>query len=323
MTPDEKEKISNLSTLAGGLAGAQTAKNAVDANRLTTRVEKERIQSLAEKGFVEVEGTEEWIKYKQLEEKGSQPEYATLREQLAKEETIKVKFVDPYGRTVEYDVLLPMFQYGTANKIEDGIVYANGKYQLVNRAGGLLQLAGGTVEYIGGSVSCSTGITCAVGAFVAAQGLDNMYSGSNTLVSGKPVKTMGAKGLEALGVPPEYSEISYAAIGLGGSITTVLTSPKTGKSVTVLVDKDSRITRSFSNKGDISSGKGNSTPKQTNLPSNVIVDAEAGGYSYYDKFRNKDGSWNWPKNLGFAEDPRAFSILCHDNLAVITLSHYP
>ncbi|WP_340614500.1 TNT domain-containing protein [Xenorhabdus thailandensis] len=180
-------------------------------------------------------------------------------------------------------------------------MYKDGKYQLSTRAGGLIQAAGGAVEIIGGAVSCGTGIGCAVGAVMATQGIDNLYTGSNILESGKPIKTMGAQGLEALGVPPEYSEITYAAIGLGGSVTTVLTSPKTGKTVTVLVDKDNRITRSFSDKGNVPNG--NSTPKQTNLPSNTIADAEAGGYSYYDKFRNKDGSWNWPKNLGFAEDP--------------------
>ncbi len=194
-----------------------------------------------------------------------------------------------------------MFQYGKTDALTDNLVYADGKYQLTTRAGGLLQTAGGAVEVIGGTVSCGTGIGCAVGAVMATQGLDNMNAGSNTLVSGQPVKTMGAKGLEALGVPPEYSEITYAVIGLGGSVTTVLTSPKTGKTVTVLVDKDNLITKSFSDKGNVPNG--NSTPKQTNLPSNIIADAEAGGYSYYDKFRNKDGSWNWPKNLGFAEDP--------------------
>ncbi|MBC8954444.1 hypothetical protein [Xenorhabdus sp. PB62.4] len=139
-----------------------------------------------------------------------------------------------------------MFQYGKADALTDNLVYKDGKYQLSTRAGGLIQAAGGAVEIIGGAVSCGTGIGCAVGAVMATQGIDNLYIGSNILESGKPIKTMGAQGLEALGVPPEYSEITYAAIGLGGSVTTVLTSPKTGKTVTVLVDKGSRITRSFS-----------------------------------------------------------------------------
>ncbi|MDC9597785.1 hypothetical protein [Xenorhabdus anantnagensis] len=194
-----------------------------------------------------MEGTEEWIKYKQLEEKGNSPEYAALRDQLAKE-TLTIDVPQPDGTVAHY--AFPMFQYGNADALADNLVYADGKYQISTRAGGLIQAAGGAVEIIGGTVSCGTGIGCAVGAVMATQGIDNLYTGSNILESGKPIKTMGAQGLEALGVPPEYSEITYAAIGLGGSVTTVLTSPKTGKTVTVLVDKNNRITKSFSDKGN-------------------------------------------------------------------------
>ena len=35
----------------------------------------------------------------------------------------------------------------------------------------------------------------------------------------------------------------------------------------------------------------------------AIADNEAGGFSYYDQFKKADGGWEWPKNLGFAEDP--------------------
>lgn len=43
-------------------------------------------------------------------------------------------------------------------------------------------------------------------------------------------------------------------------------------------------------------------PKKPNS-SSAITDAEAGGYSYYDKFKNANGGWDWPKNLGFEGDP--------------------
>ncbi|MBD2822430.1 hypothetical protein [Xenorhabdus szentirmaii] len=156
--------------------------------------------------------------------------------------------------------------------MDDNIVYADGKYQLTTRVGGLMQAAGGAVEIIGGTVFCATPATCVGGAIVATQGMDNLNTGTNILTSGKPVKTMGEKGLEALGVPPEYSEITYAGIGLGGSLTTVLTSPKTGKSVTVLMDKDNRITRSFSN----NSGTGNKTE-------NSLPQSDVGTAKYVDK----------------------------------------
>lgn len=35
----------------------------------------------------------------------------------------------------------------------------------------------------------------------------------------------------------------------------------------------------------------------------AIADNEAAGFSYYDQFKLADGGWDWPKNLGFAEDP--------------------
>ncbi|MDD2029994.1 TNT domain-containing protein [Pseudomonas sp. 39167] len=35
----------------------------------------------------------------------------------------------------------------------------------------------------------------------------------------------------------------------------------------------------------------------------AIADNEAGGFSYYDQFKKADGSWDWPKNLGFAGSP--------------------
>lgn len=43
-------------------------------------------------------------------------------------------------------------------------------------------------------------------------------------------------------------------------------------------------------------------PKKPNS-SSAITDAEAGGYSYYDKFKNANGGWDWPKNLGFEGNP--------------------
>ncbi len=45
-----------------------------------------------------------------------------------------------------------------------------------------------------------------------------------------------------------------------------------------------------------------SVPKNPNY-SSATTDAEAGGYSYYDKFKNANGGWDWPKNLGFEGDP--------------------
>ena len=40
--------------------------------------------------------------------------------------------------------------------------------------------------------------------------------------------------------------------------------------------------------------------KTNQNPTSATTDAEAGGYSYYDKFKKQDGTWDWPENSGFA-----------------------
>jgi len=45
------------------------------------------------------------------------------------------------------------------------------------------------------------------------------------------------------------------------------------------------------------------TPSGTPNNSSAVTDVEAGGYSYYDQFKNANGGWDWPKNLGFEGDP--------------------
>ncbi|HHS7119926.1 TPA: glycohydrolase toxin TNT-related protein [Yersinia enterocolitica] len=45
------------------------------------------------------------------------------------------------------------------------------------------------------------------------------------------------------------------------------------------------------------------TPSGNPNSSSAVTDVEAGGYSYYDQFKNANGGWDWPKNLGFEGDP--------------------
>ncbi|WP_405469343.1 TNT domain-containing protein [Morganella morganii] len=50
----------------------------------------------------------------------------------------------------------------------------------------------------------------------------------------------------------------------------------------------------------------NVSPNKTSQESHswgAITDNEAAGFSYYDRYRTADGKWDWPSNLGFAEDP--------------------
>ncbi|HHX9039211.1 TPA: glycohydrolase toxin TNT-related protein [Yersinia enterocolitica] len=45
------------------------------------------------------------------------------------------------------------------------------------------------------------------------------------------------------------------------------------------------------------------TPSGNPNSSSAVTDVEAGGYSYYDQFKNANGGWDWPKNLEFEGDP--------------------
>jgi len=45
------------------------------------------------------------------------------------------------------------------------------------------------------------------------------------------------------------------------------------------------------------------TPPKTQASTGAIADNEAGGFSYYDQFKKADGSWDWPKELGFSGNP--------------------
>lgn len=271
LTEAERQTIAALSMIVSGAVGgvvgdssesvataAGAGKNAVVNNALATPIEKERIQHLAEQGGATdkellaaacaikhcsaefAEGSAEKIAYEALEEIGSQPEYAGLREQLAKEVFV-VSYIDPItGEKVVQAI--PLFQYSNVSAILDGAVYVNGEYQLTNRGLGLIQAAGGAVEIIGGGISCAGGITCAAGVIVASVGLDNLNAGSNTLVSGKPNKTIGASLLETLGVSAEYSELLYAGVSVAGVTTIAVKSAKTGEVINLSISKEGQVT---------------------------------------------------------------------------------
>ena len=50
------------------------------------------------------------------------------------------------------------------------------------------------------------------------------------------------------------------------------------------------------------------TPSGNPNSLSAVTDVEAGGYSYYDQFKNANGGWDWPKNLGFEGDPAKTTI---------------
>ncbi|WP_245191450.1 hemagglutinin repeat-containing protein [Kosakonia oryzendophytica] len=275
LNPDEKMVILNLVSAVGAVGGGVATGNTngmvsagnaarveVENNTLANHMEKTVIDRLAKEGVATkqeidaaacallkcsaefAEGTAEKAYYENLEKTGSKPEYAALREQLANEK-FAVSYKDPLtGENVTISVAL--FQYTDVNAILDGASYVNGEYQLTTRGAGLLQAAGGAAEMIGGGASCAGIVTCAAGVIVAASGYDNLQAGSQTLASGRPTKTAGAELLETLGVSPEYSEIVYAGVGLGGATTLVFKSAKTGEVINVAVSKEGQVTKTGS-----------------------------------------------------------------------------
>ncbi|HDU8673711.1 TPA: hemagglutinin repeat-containing protein [Morganella morganii subsp. morganii] len=290
LTEQEKENISAWTTLASGLAGglvggdtqsaansAQAGKIVVENNRLSTPLEQERMLELVKQGVAtETElkavacvlhhcsagfSSEEPEKqiYELLEKLGSSPEYAQLRDQLSKEEIV-ISYTLITGEKITQKVSL--FEYSKMDGLLDGASYADGEYQLSTRGLASLQAIGGAVEIIGGVVSCATPFTCVAGAAVATSGYDNLQAGSNTLVTGRQTKTMGAKALEALGVPPEYSEIVYATTTLGGAGTIALRSAKTGEIITTTVTAEGKVLRQAGDSAHIDVGAGKKVDEQ-------------------------------------------------------------
>uniref|UniRef100_UPI002AA0CDFD hemagglutinin repeat-containing protein n=1 Tax=Serratia nevei TaxID=2703794 RepID=UPI002AA0CDFD len=95
--------------------------------------------------------------------------------------------------------------------------------------------------------------------------------------------------MDVLGVDRKTAQ-SYAETKQGMDILTASVTPVLGA---VVASKISSLGERVI-KNDI--------PKNPSS-SSAMTDNEAGGYSYYDKFKNADGGWNWPKNLGFDGDP--------------------
>ncbi|OXM19226.1 hypothetical protein CBI35_20550 [Pantoea sp. AV62] len=63
-----------------------------------------------------------------------------------------------------------------------------------------------------------------------------------------------------------------------------------------------KVVAKVAGKAEAAAVNAGKVPKNPNS-SSAITDSEAGGYSYYDQFKNADGGWNWPKNLGFEGNP--------------------
>nr|WP_314426847.1 VENN motif pre-toxin domain-containing protein [uncultured Erwinia sp.] len=102
---------------------------------------------------------------------------------------------------------------------------------------------------------------------------------------------------------------SFSAGIEGGKLVTDIAGLLAGgagvaKGGAVLTEK---VVAKVAGKAEAAAVNAGKVPKNPNS-SSAITDNEAGGYSYYDQFKNADGGWNWPKNLGFEGNPLKVTI---------------
>jgi filamentous hemagglutinin len=220
-------------TLVGAVAGSGNAQAAamagnVDANnRQLHPTEVRRIRELA-RGDAAVEarlaiascalihcsaqfavGSDEYQYWRAIEDKGAAAEFSAERALLSSQR----------GTVGTRDqVSYPMFQYGTANALADGIQRLDNTYAMGTRAGGALQMAGGGVGVIGAGLAaptCATGVAClAVGA-LGVFSADQAVTGARQLVSGQPQSTGLNEALQSIGLSPEAANYAEMFVGVG------------------------------------------------------------------------------------------------------------
>ena len=114
----------------------------------------------------------------------------------------------------------------------------------------------------------------------------HVYQLQNTNAVGTLVQAANQQSFEGVGLSSEQAELAamLAATMAAGGIAGKVNSSK-GK-VDVNTEEKAGV-------GGVKSDKTNQNP------TSAITDTEAGGYSYYDKFKKQDGTWDWPENSGF------------------------
>jgi filamentous hemagglutinin len=259
-----------------GLVAANAAKNAAENNRNFNKKEKERIDTLY--------GEDEEGKLQAIAAMCARTKcYAQFPEDSEAYQSL-LHFAG-WGKTLpQYNdaALLEdgLFQYDFVDAGKDFWVRQDNTYQLVTRGIGLVQGVGGTVELVAGigvGTTCATGIGCAAGAALVFNGADNATTGFDQLIWGQPKNTLLNLALQDLGLSAGAATWLEAAFGIGAG--GVATAAKALPKATSLINK---------------------TPETPTVNWGAITDAEASGYSFYDKFKTVDGAnWNWPADLGF------------------------
>jgi hypothetical protein len=150
---------------------------------------------------------------------GNSAENEGLRNRLANETVQNYVWIDELGEEVPYD-RTQLFQYSWKDSLIDETKRLNNTFLITDRGWGLVQAAGGVGTIVLGTAICgySGGTACVAGAGVSTIGLDHALTGAhNTFFPDDPSKTFGARALESMGVPPQWSETVYALADVGGA----------------------------------------------------------------------------------------------------------
>ncbi|MEY1425676.1 hemagglutinin repeat-containing protein [Morganella morganii] len=296
LNADEKAQLSQLSTLAGGLAGgivsdsvaggisgSQTAKNAVENNLLSPEKEDRRFKALeAQKAGENLLKASQDIFYLTNEDKYNDKLIAGYKagklDDAGKAEL--ARFLNEYGTQLQ---LYRGMSETEASQVIDSILKQdsigpvltkeyNEAYRYLNSAGvHLSQAVIGTDALLAGPGRISQLMRLSLaagGSYQTGKGIAQVSDGK--FAEGGTNIALGS-----------------AAI-FGGYVGNKITSKPNGG---VTTPKDAI---------------NNVSPNKTSQESHswgAITDNEAAGFSYYDRYRTADGKWDWPGNLGFAEDP--------------------
>jgi len=150
---------------------------------------------------------------------GNSAENEDLRNRLANETVLNYVWIAETGEEVPYD-RTQLFQYSWKDSLTDETKRLNNTFLITDRGWGLVQAAGGIGTIVLGTAICgySGGAACVAGAGVSTIGLDHTLTGAhNTFFPEDPSKTFGARALESMGVPPQWSETVYALADVGGA----------------------------------------------------------------------------------------------------------
>ncbi|QBH01641.1 DUF4237 domain-containing protein [Xanthomonas oryzae] len=185
------------------------------------------------------------------------------------------------------------FRQKAGEAFSDGIVSAQrGTQKVVNWLGEDSATAAGlaVMMALGGPVKVVLGM--GISASPIGQGIDAAKNGITDWLT--PINGAYLFGANSDDAQQAVYPASHAVAGT----TTELGAGLLGAGLSASVKGIIGLSKGFAEKVDAAAARSVEKPVAS-----AIADSEAGGFSYYDNFKKPDGTWDWPKDLGFAEPP--------------------